>query len=414
LRFAQTQPAGITIDADDPTHAFTADLVTRASVIVQATDTGAYGRLYAQSQELGLNATYERTGQLFVDVPRDDDENHIAYAWEKAQHILGERLAANSDAEDQPFPDNKKGDGISLYDQYRGFIVRLDDGKGNPIKLHQRIDLKSKNLFVMIKEDDQAAALLRTAVEQFGAITGFAIHFLYHDTGLGFDDSELGKSPYPHWLNYNSDPDLAAEGCPRQYAVWIISKPPPTPNVYGRTVPIPPFNDDDCETPRNVDYIGVYRANAASRFDWVIANYPSIRERAATQPTWFANTRAAWDKLHAQGKIDDDFPAIAAYLKLNETALIDQFDEFCVFHELGHATGLQHHHLKDALQSQQANVMSFFAMGDRDCPMRYWIDDLDLSLLEFDGKWNPEATAPDGTPWKFCEAECRPKFRLRD
>jgi hypothetical protein len=411
LRFAKSQPSVI-VDAADPTHAYTANLVTSATVIVEATDAGAYGKLYAESQELGLAAVYERTNQVFVPVPRDDDDNHVAYAWEKAQGINGKHLAANSDDEDQPYP-NHKGDGLSLYDQYRGFVMRLDDGKGNPIKRHQRINVKSKNVFVRVREDDTAAALLRQSVQHFGKITGFAIHFIYDDTGLNFDDEALGKSPYPHWLNYNSDPTLAADGCPRQYAIWIMSKPPPGGNVYGRTVPIPPFNESDPETPKNVDYIGVYRDNAKARLDKVIADYPTLRQVAATKPDYYSNTRKAWDELHAAGQISDDFPAIAQYTSANESALIDQFVEFCIIHEMSHATGVQHHHLKDALAAPPGQEMKFFAMGNADCPMRYWADDLKSCLLEFDGKW-AVTNAPDGTDWKFCEEECQNQFHVRD
>jgi hypothetical protein len=46
--------------------------------------------------------------------------------------------------------------------------------------------------------------------------------------------------------------------------------------------------------------------------------------------------------------------------------------------------------------------------------MRYWADDRKMCLLEFDGIWNPGETAPDGTPWKFCEQECVSQFHLRD
>ena len=411
LRFAKSQPSVI-VDANDPTHAYTSDLVTSATVIVEATDTGAYGKLYAESQELGIDARYERTNQVFVPVPRDDDDNHIAYAWEKQQGIDGKRLAANSDDENQPFP-NHKGDGLSLYDQYRGFVVRLDDGKGNPIKKYQRIDVKSKNIFVRVREDDTEAALIRRSVEHFGKITHFAIHFIYDDTGLNFDDEELGKSPYPHWLNYNSDPNLAADGFSRQYAIWIMSKPPPGGNVYGRTVPIPPFDEESSETPKNVDYIGVYRDNAKSRLDKVIADYPTLRQVAATKPDYYANTRKGWDELHAAGQISDDFPAIAQYVHDNESGLIDQFVEFCIIHEMSHATGVQHHHLKDALAAPSGQELKFFAMGNADCPMRYWADDTKLCLLECDGKWNV-STAPDGTEWKFCDEECTPQFHLRD
>jgi hypothetical protein len=145
----------------------------------------------------------------------------------------------------------------------------------------------------------------------------------------------------------------------------------------------------------------------------VIADYPTLRDKAKTDPAYYSNTRKAWDALHAAGQITDDFPAIAQYVTARRSALIDQFIQFCIVHEMAHATGSQHHHLKQALAAEPGQEMSFFAMGDPNCPMRYWANDLKLSLLEFDGKWNV-TTAPDGTQWKFCTEECQPLFQLRD
>ncbi len=73
LRFAAEQPSGIVVDG--PKSAHTEEEVSEATVIVEALDTAAYGKLVASSQKLDLRAIYKPTNTYALVIPRDDDNN---------------------------------------------------------------------------------------------------------------------------------------------------------------------------------------------------------------------------------------------------------------------------------------------------------------------------------------------------
>jgi hypothetical protein len=76
-------------------------------------------------------------GQQKLAIPRDDNSNHIADAWEEQFGVSNTSESADDD--DNPPGDGTKGDSIALYDEYRGFHV---GGK------HERLSPNTKDLFI--------------------------------------------------------------------------------------------------------------------------------------------------------------------------------------------------------------------------------------------------------------------------
>ena len=91
LKFADEQPEGIVVEGKT---AHTTDDVTEATVYVQATDVAAWGRITASAPKLSLRALYKPANTYSLTIPRDDDGNKIADAWE------GSSLDAQADDED--------------------------------------------------------------------------------------------------------------------------------------------------------------------------------------------------------------------------------------------------------------------------------------------------------------------------
>lgn len=125
----------------DGLEAKTEGEVNEAVVAVQALDYGAWGRLEAEikivekGQIKETRAVYKPLGTDWLTIPKDDDEDHVADAWAEQMEIE-ENAADDNDAN----PGKRfKGDGLSVYEEYRGFIVQ---GK------HLRLDPKVKDLFV--------------------------------------------------------------------------------------------------------------------------------------------------------------------------------------------------------------------------------------------------------------------------
>lgn len=73
-----------------------------------------------------------------LNVPQDDNQNHIADVWEKNWELTGAQ--ADADDDDRPVGDGYKGDSIPLYDEYRGFHIG-----GH----HERLSPITKDLFVL-------------------------------------------------------------------------------------------------------------------------------------------------------------------------------------------------------------------------------------------------------------------------
>jgi hypothetical protein len=65
-------------------------------------------------------------------IPKDEDENHVADAWDEAHGTFGQ--AATTDDDRLPYGNGFHGDGLSLHEEYRGFEVRGDWRETDPRK----------------------------------------------------------------------------------------------------------------------------------------------------------------------------------------------------------------------------------------------------------------------------------------
>jgi hypothetical protein len=151
LRNADTDP-DLIIPADknsvelnvsgDEQSGETTDKVRESRVIVQSRDWGAYGKLHAVAtlhlggQEIEVPAVYEPAGTSWVTLPQDEDDNSIADEWQRQNGLQNRSGAEDGDT----VPEGSgPGDGLSLYEEYRGFRL-----KGS----HARLDPKVKDLFL--------------------------------------------------------------------------------------------------------------------------------------------------------------------------------------------------------------------------------------------------------------------------
>lgn len=79
-------------------------------------------------------------------IPLDDNDNNVADAWEKQMGVFGKNLAAASDESPMPGGQRGTGDGMSLYDKYRGVICAPLSNSDSIV--HERLDPNYKHLFV--------------------------------------------------------------------------------------------------------------------------------------------------------------------------------------------------------------------------------------------------------------------------
>ena len=94
-------------------------------------------------------------------VPKDDNLNHIADAWEDCYDLASKDAAADDD--NVPVGDGTNGDNVALYDEYRGFHI----GKDNH---HERLSPVYKDLFI-VDYDQLGAGIYQKS-------TGVHVHLL--------------------------------------------------------------------------------------------------------------------------------------------------------------------------------------------------------------------------------------------
>lgn len=100
----------------------TSKALQSASATLNCYDYGAYGKIRVVCQLDDGSVVHGhlagQPGKEELSVPLDDDNNHVADSWERKEGVSGK--AANWDGETEPSLDGLAGDGLSLYEEYRG------------------------------------------------------------------------------------------------------------------------------------------------------------------------------------------------------------------------------------------------------------------------------------------------------
>jgi hypothetical protein len=138
-----------------------------AAVTISCFDWGAFARLKVTAI---LDDGYGSEVLAYLDsdkskhdleIPKDADDNYIADVWEKKNGVYGGY--AEDDKDTEPEGDGDSGDGLTLYEEYRGF---MENGK------HIFGDPKKKDLFICNKIGQMA----ELGISVFENISGLAVH----------------------------------------------------------------------------------------------------------------------------------------------------------------------------------------------------------------------------------------------
>lgn len=156
----------------------TEEFTTSSSAIVLCYDYGAAAKVKVTAiTEAGEEIIAHIDGKpdaQWLALPKDDNANRIADAWEKAEEIWGRISAPAWDEADEPEDHAGKGDGISLYEKYRGFRFGEE---------HERLMPRKKYVFIYDPDalvhlnlgsvmDFQLASKLRVRFVEDGEWTG--------------------------------------------------------------------------------------------------------------------------------------------------------------------------------------------------------------------------------------------------
>ena len=143
-----------------------------AVVTVTAMDYGAVGRLraFVKSEDCGdwtpVSVRVGTETREAIAIPMDEDKNLMADALEQYR---GREPGADDDAE--PKGNGMEGDGLTAFEEYRGFVTRGDTCQEAWTDAHVRAAPTRKTLFVM--SEDPPVDL---AIEAFGQTLGLELH----------------------------------------------------------------------------------------------------------------------------------------------------------------------------------------------------------------------------------------------
>ncbi len=178
-------------------------------ITIACFDYGAYGCIRAivlLEDGTLLIAKDEITKKTYATIPyRTNDDSRIADSWKKQQQAMDLKDTADDEEGDKLENNPYKGDGYSLYEEYRGFIENQVHIRTDPHKKDVMVCDKVREALVTAAdalpsttplEKAKKAALpgrSQDGINMFAGVTGFSIHSKFKPEEFGED---MGKNIY--------------------------------------------------------------------------------------------------------------------------------------------------------------------------------------------------------------------------
>jgi hypothetical protein len=214
-------PLELEVKGDRGDKAITKDgSYTEASAYVSSYDWGAYGVLTVEAvlldgqRVLGHLFKDESKGEILIP-KRSGPDDPIAEIWKRQNGVMGED--AWDDAEPSQPGDAHPGDGLTLYEEYRGFRV---NGK------HLGTDPKKKDLFVV---NALGVRLADRGALHFGAATGITVHLIRADE---LPENGINVNSSGNYQN-NRQHGVVIQGTPTDITDYSYAA---FPSIPGKTV----------------------------------------------------------------------------------------------------------------------------------------------------------------------------------
>jgi hypothetical protein len=377
LRFrAEDYPRGGPITWVDESHLRSTEAVEEVTVVVHAHDFGAWGTLRLTARDEGRDVPVKIRGREVPDltIPLDDNGNRIADAWEKDENVEG--YASTWDDAAAP-GQRSRGDGLTLYEKYRGVVV-LDPSHG---RVYTRLDPREKSHFVI----DPSNVF---DFERWRRTTGVRAFRL--DSSLVPGGKDL-KPAAARRVDFNSD----GKGKGSKFAVRIelvkgLVDPDPPPEDDGR----PASGDQPSQWaytstssgPGDAEMLRIFPDRMRGMIDRVIEKIRAGLDPATPdherQSTFLDQTGIPRDEIVTRlANLDDQA----------RQQLTDRMVALSAIHEMGHACAA-HGHRNEAGDEDEA------VQRVRSCPMQYLgkrEKRLFVLLGELDGAGKLCSAAPD-------------------
>jgi hypothetical protein len=241
---------------------------------VTSYDYGSFGRLTATvTLKYGskLAAHFKDDKDTTISIPKDDNNNQIADAWEKQRDVNVYQYGYNPlwDGEKQKINgkvvNNHDGDGLTLYEEYRGVVVRGE---------YMRLDPNKKELFVLNQIGDKA----KPGMELFATASGIKV------IELSAEDADK----YDPVINDNSD--FARGG--KQHGLILKEFQNSDQSILGKTPDRTGNADAPPASPGKCSYVGI---NSNAHFEPGEYSVTVAHEMAHGCGVWHHGSLAAVD-----------------------------------------------------------------------------------------------------------------------
>ena len=223
----------------------------------------------------GHMVTFSGTNDPNILLPQRQAPSHIADSWKASHGVVG--VADDDDSETNPVGDMQAGDGLTLYEEYRGIYMGCSNNSAPPQPegtpgacQHVEGDPKMKDFFVVNRMGDYGIEGI--GLFQFGS--GLNVH--YH--GLQLSEVGLEGEPSYRVINFNN------LGLPLhkvdQHAVILDWGPDTTAGTVSGEIPTADAPGTCGDLPKHSDHIEIdqglrepaYLASTASSYSEITVN----------------------------------------------------------------------------------------------------------------------------------------------
>ncbi|WP_223644099.1 hypothetical protein [Corallococcus sp. EGB] len=172
-------------------------LYDSATVYVDSFDWGAYGEMTVDATlpdgRIIHGVVTSAPNESALRIPKRKSDSFIADSWKQQYQV--ENLEDTDDNEDIPLGDGNRGDGLTLYEEYRGFQEKGKHTSGNP---------KAKDYFLSV--DMALKDIADPGITLFASTTNLRVHQL--DDGEFPPTEGRGDFKLDHRvINFNRAPD---------------------------------------------------------------------------------------------------------------------------------------------------------------------------------------------------------------
>jgi len=197
LKFKQENNSDLDI-SNEGQIAKSKDYQKSETAVVSSYDWGAYGKLrvtatLARGKKVVAHVEGKPQKTEMV-IPFDENDNRVADEWEKQEGVFDKKLPANWDGAEEPKGQKAPGDGISLYEKYRGFEFE---------EIHERLDPNHKYLFVHDPDEvvRRVAQDSKVKAMSFESVSKLRLRYVDDDHWTGLGSSGQNK----RIINFNSE-----------------------------------------------------------------------------------------------------------------------------------------------------------------------------------------------------------------